>query len=178
MNSQRDDSSQHRLVHGYERMMERAKAVLSQAKKGTIPNLRQLIDHGEEKAVELGELTKEEAEKIGNYLHRDLYDAAHYLSYTGRSLADWLNFDLDLVEAELMDIFSAMVDHTRLELDQIAERARRSEELHTGEVTGPGTLRCLQCDEELHFRTTGHIPPCPKCHSSEFRRLTYDEADT
>jgi Na+/phosphate symporter len=161
-----------RLVHGYEQMLERARSILEQAKTKTIPHLQQLIDEAQDKAVELGELSREEAERLGDYLRRDLEDAAQYLSYTGRSLADWLNFDLDLVEARLMELFAAMVDHTRLELDRLAEQARQTQELHTGEIASPGTLRCVRCEAELHFNRMGHIPPCGKCHGTVFQRLT------
>jgi hypothetical protein len=159
-----------KLERGYDKLGERAQEFLGQAKRGALPQLRQLIEQARDKAVELGELTREEAERIGEYLHRDVSDAAEYLSYTGKSLGDWLNFDLDLAETRVMEMFRTMADHTRLELDQIAERARRSQELHTGEIVSPGTLQCVECNRELHFRSTGHIPPCPACHQTVFRR--------
>lgn len=171
MNSQHDDSA-HRMAHGYGRMMERAIRLLEHAREDAVPRMRELIDHGVEKAVELEELTAEEAEKLGDYLHRDIQDAAVFLSYTGKSLGDWLNFDLELAEARFMEIFSSVVDHTRLELAELAERARRSDELHTGEITSPGTLECTQCGSKLHFREAGHIPPCGKCRGTAFRRAT------
>lgn len=170
MNDKREETAEDRLVRAYERMMERTRALLEETRKETIPPLKQLIDEAEEKAVELGELTREEAGRINEYLRRDIEDAAEYLSYTGKGLAGWLNFDLDLVEARLMEMFSSMVDHTRLELDQLAERARRAGEVRTGEVAAPGTLRCTQCGNELYLHKTGHIPPCAKCHGTAFRR--------
>lgn len=170
MSEHNDHNAHERLVHGYERMMERAKGILDQARKGTLPTMQHLIDEAKEKAVELGELTKDESEKIGQYLRRDLDDAAHYLSDTRKDLADWLRFDFELVEDRLMDSLRGMVDHTRLELDKLAARARQSEELHTGEVVGPGTVECVQCGRELNFQKSGHIPPCPGCHATVFQR--------
>ena len=41
---------------------------------------------------------------------------------------------------------------------------------HTGEVTGAGTLVCDKCGEKLHFHKAGKIPPCPKCHATQFHR--------
>jgi hypothetical protein len=43
--------------------------------------LRASIEHAAEKAVELGELTREEARLIGGYLKRDLEDAGQYLTH-------------------------------------------------------------------------------------------------
>lgn len=170
MTTRRTEDAAERLVQGYERMMERARGVIEQTREEALPNLRQVIEHAQDKAVELGELTREEAEKIGDYLGRDLKDAAEYLSHTGKGIAEWLHFDRGLVEARLMELFSQMVDHTRVELDRIAERARSAESLHTGEVTGPGTLRCVACGHELRFQRTGHIPPCGACHGTAFQR--------
>ncbi|PCI18096.1 MAG: hypothetical protein COB62_07115, partial [Piscirickettsiaceae bacterium] len=34
----------------------------------------------------------------------------------------------------------------------------------------PGTLECIACKQTLNFKKTGHIPPCPKCHKTEFKR--------
>ncbi|MGR9101303.1 MAG: zinc ribbon-containing protein [Gammaproteobacteria bacterium] len=37
-------------------------------------------------------------------------------------------------------------------------------------MTGPGTLGCQQCDEEIEFKTTSVIPDCPKCGAKIFYR--------
>ena len=169
MVSDENSNTQTRLGEGYERMVERARAALEHAKEDTLPQVRQIIDQLEDKAVELGELTREEAQRLGEYLHQD---AAEYLSYTGKSLGDWLNVDLDVAEARLMDMFSLVVDHTRLEFEQLAERARRSQELHTGEIAAPGVLRCTECEHQMHLRSPGHIPPCATCHGTVFQRVS------
>ncbi|MEJ2554264.1 MAG: zinc ribbon-containing protein, partial [Gammaproteobacteria bacterium] len=123
-----------------------------------------------EKAVELGELSREEAERIGDYLRRDLEDAGEYLADTGSELSSWLHFDVELVEDRLWEAFTAAADQTKLAYLELAQRAQRASEFHTGEVTTVGTLRCSSCGELLHFHGTGHIPPCPKCHSTRFTR--------
>lgn len=172
MAEKHDDDSTDRMVHGYENMMERAQAFIEQARRDTLPSLREAIGHGVEKAVEFGELSRAEAERVGEYLHRDIEDAAAYLSETGRGIADWLHFDFEFLEARIKDALSVMTDQTRLELDRLAEQARRSTVRHTGEITGPGTLRCTGCGRTMRFRSTGHIPPCPACRSTEFERVT------
>ncbi len=165
-----NNKSQEHLLHGYERMLERARSTLEQARKEAVPPLSQLLDKAREKAVSLGELSREEAEKVAHYLRRDVDDAADHLNESNDELGDWLRFDMELIEERLRDLFSGMVDHTRLELDRLATRAREGTILSTGEVSGPGTLECRGCGQHLHFHRTGHIPPCPKCHGTEFRR--------
>jgi hypothetical protein len=160
-----------RSVHGYNRMMERVKAMAEKAEKNTVLPLQHAIDAAADKAVELGELTREEADRIADYLRRDLHDAGEYVASTGSELGDWLRFDLDLIEDRLRDIFAAAVDQTRIELMQLQNRAPASWEYHTGEIAGVGTLICAECGKALHFHTTSRIPPCPACHRTVFVRV-------
>lgn len=173
-----------RLAGGYQRMLERVRSAIETAEKDTWPHLHEQIAEAKEKAVELGELTREEAEKLGGYLKRDLTDAAEFMtrtgqelrdwlseSRTGKALQDWLSFDLDVIEDRLMNMFALMVDHTREELQRLAEQARESEYLHTGEITAMGALRCTECGKEMSIHTPGNIPPCPACQGTRFSRV-------
>lgn len=167
-----------KLIQAYNRMLERLKAGLEQAheraRQDILPNLQRQLDTATNKAIELGELTRDEAERVAAYLKRDLHHAAQHARETGKELADWLRFDLQLVEARFAERLAWVVDRVRLELDKLAPRAKQPEgkqtEWHTGEVAGVGTLTCDKCGQELHFHATGHIPPCPKCHGTRFRR--------
>ena len=51
-----------------------------------------------------------------------------------------------------------------------ADGPRHTIGYHTGEISGPGTLLCVACGTELHLHKTGRIPPCPKCHATQFKR--------
>ena len=117
----RDRDPLDRMVEAYETMLERVGDGMDTAAHRTVPALRHALERARETAVELGELTREEAERIASYLERDVRDAAHYLA-------------------------------------------------DTGEVTGQGSLTCVGCGHELHFARPGHIPPCPGCQGTEFKR--------
>ena len=161
-----------RFVSAYHQMMNRVKDSLSH----TPPrNLREQIEVAKEKAVELKELTLEEAEKLGDYLRRDLEDAAHFIVTTNQALADWMRFDLELIEEHFLNQFSLMVDHTRMELENLAERARQATEWYSGEVTGPGTLSCSNCGKILQFHKPDYIPACPNCGAISFKRIDDEE---
>lgn len=154
----------------YDRMIQRAKEFLTGAEQELTPKLQQALDMAKEKAAELGELSREEAEKIGDYLKRDLQDAAEYLaSDEAQELKDWLRFDTQQLEERALSALSLLVDQAKVDFQQFNEEARNLP-WKTGEVTGPGTLICTECGEELHFKQTGHIPPCPKCAATTFRR--------
>lgn len=112
----------------------------------------------------------DEITRIKKSIQRDLMDAAHHMSEKGKELKDWLGFDIALIKSELWLNFTEATDKTTLELlklKQIAEKAP----YHTGEIIGLGTLTCDQCKASLHFHKPGHIPPCSKCHGTNFHRL-------
>ncbi|MEZ5582730.1 MAG: zinc ribbon-containing protein [Candidatus Competibacteraceae bacterium] len=171
-----NESSQHnrKLVSAYDRMVERVKTLLDeleQAEKEALPNLHRSIEHAAEKAVELGELTREEAHQVGAYLKRDLQDAGHYLAETGHDLNTWLRFDLELIEERLLEFFASAADKTRLELLSFSETIERASHYTSGEITGPGTLQCDQCGKPLAFHATAVIPNCPACGATVFTRV-------
>ena len=159
-----------RLAAAYEKMLERVDEAFEKAQETTLPALKENIEHAREKAVELGELTREEAEKIAGYLERDMKDAGEFLAESGEEFRNWMRFDLELIEDRLLEMFVSVADQTRVELSKLAEQARQATTYHTGEITGPGTLVCSGCGKELHFKKTGHIPPCGKCHGTEYKR--------
>ncbi len=154
----------------YEKMFERVAENFHKAEKKTDALLHKLIDEARDKAVELGEVSREEAEKISTYLKRDLTDAVHYLSETGHELKDWLGFETILVESAILDLLLTAADNTTVELLTMKESMQQASVYRTGEITGPGTLICDQCAEKLHFHKAGKIPPCPKCHATTFHR--------
>lgn len=159
-----------KLIAAYDKMMARVAKLIDTAEQQALPALQKNIEKAKEQAIELKEITQEEAEKLASYIRRDLNDAADYLEQTGDELSAWLSFDLKLVEDRLLEVFSKVADKTRLELAQLAAQARRSEEYHTGEITSIGTLACKNCGTLVRFKKTGRIPPCPKCHQTAFVR--------
>jgi vacuolar-type H+-ATPase subunit H len=150
----------------YNRMMSRVQRTLENAEQKAGPIVEHAIERARERAVELGEATREEAEKVAQYLRRDLREMASYLNKEYRA---WFNMDLELIEAQLLDLIMSVADRTKLELAQWAEQASN---YRSGEITGPGVLACIACGERLRLVKPGHIPPCPRCRAVEFRRLT------
>ena len=172
-----DVSNSSPLVQAYRKMMERVKnrlEELEQAEKAALPRLNASIEHAAKKAVEVGELTREEAQLIGGYLKRDLEDAGHYLTATGRDLRAWLRFDLELLEDRLLDFFQRGVDQSRLDLLEFETPHERVEEeyYHSGEITGPGTLQCEQCGESVAYHAPAAIATCLGCGGVRFLRVT------
>ena len=162
-----DDNS---LVDAYNQMMARIRDAIDSAEASAVPTLQKAIDGAKKQAIRLGEISLEEAEEIGNYIKRDINDAAEYLMETSHEFSEWLMLDIDIIEQKVLELFLSVADRTRVELEQFSHPRCAITEYHTGEVTGPGSLVCMACGQMVHFNTTSHIPPCPKCHKKVFKR--------
>jgi len=160
------------IGEAYELLLEDAIEEAHKIEKKTGPALHRAIDEVHTKTSKLEKLTKEEAEKLAGYLKRDLIDAARYIKESSEDFKTWFGFDVELIKDRLRELFTQAADQTTVELAKLKEQPP---EYHTGEITGPGTLCCDACGERLHFHRPGHIPPCPKCHGTVFRRGTVEK---
>lgn len=165
------NETKEKLLKSYHAMLEQVKELWHTAEEKALPTLAENLEKAAEKASELGELTKEEAEKLGEYIQKDLEQAADYLSENGQQLENLIKNDLEFAETKFAEMFATLADKTRLELDALAERARQVGVWRTGEITNVGVLYCKKCGEALHFKKPGHIPPCPKCKGTEFKKV-------
>ena len=165
-----DKSTREKWLQAYDDMMMRVKTAYEEAEESTRPALLGFIHKARDTAVELEELTKEEAEKVAYYLHRDLEDAGRHLAETGHELGDWLRFDIDLIEDRLMSMLSLVADRTRLEMLQFEHDIKEGPAWNAREITGPGTLVCDSCGKNIRFHATGQIPNCPNCGHSVYHR--------
>ena len=166
-----------RLVDAYNRMLERIRVFIDDAEDAGGKGLQSAYEQAKNTAVELGELSREEAEKIAAWLKRDARDAASYMEETGEALSTWLKIDLELIEDRLLDWFSRVADQTRLEHEMLRHRAAHADEYRTGEVCAAGILVCTGCGHELHLHKTARIPPCAKCHGTQFKRTATGDDD-
>jgi predicted RNA-binding Zn-ribbon protein involved in translation (DUF1610 family) len=172
MTDPEDKSTREKWLTAYDDMMMRVRTAIEEAEESTLPRLKHFIHSARDTAIELEELSKEEAEKIAYYLQRDLQDAGKHMAESGHELGDWLRFDIHQIEERLLSVLSRVADHTRLEMQQFEQDIEEGPVWNAGEVAGPGTLVCASCEAIMRFHATGHIPKCPNCGHTVFHRKT------
>jgi len=170
MSEQQPGPEEQKQAEGYRKLLETARHYIEEAGEKSAPIVEKAVQQAEESLSTAGEYTREEMQKLGDYLRRDLHDAADYMERTGREYADWLRLDILKIETSLAESFLRVADRTRTELANWVFQSE-THTWHSGEIAGPGTLQCIDCGELLHFHEPGHVPPCPKCHGSRFRRV-------
>jgi len=165
-----DESGIDKLVDGYDTFMEQLSAWVEKADENAGPLLVNGLRDAEKFMHDLGKWSSEEIDLLSRYVKRDIHDISQNLEEQNKTLIDWLQFDVQRVESGVLEVLSSMTDKTRIELDKIKHLAEESNSWHTGEVTSVGTISCKECGTELHYHKAGRIPPCPKCHNTEFIR--------
>jgi DNA-directed RNA polymerase subunit RPC12/RpoP len=159
-----------RLEQAYGKMLQKVSEDLEALSDRSSVALNELLERAREAVTGTEQLTAEEAEQVTEYVRRDLHDLGAFLEATSSDWRGWLRVDLALIEAGLLNALNNVADRTKVELAALAARAYRVGEWHTGEVTGPGELTCLECGANVHLSKVGRIPPCPHCRGARFQR--------
>ncbi|OIO74564.1 MAG: NADP-dependent isocitrate dehydrogenase [Zetaproteobacteria bacterium CG1_02_53_45] len=137
-----------------------------------------LFEAGTEKSAEVAQVAMEKARK-------QLTAAGTFSEEQGKNLKSFLERDFaqmattmrkeakeklnpSRVSAGAISSLSALLSAAGNALTSIAERTQKAVSCRSGEITSAGTLTCDACGHELHFKKTGRVPPCPKCHATEF----------
>ncbi len=163
------------LGQAYEKLFETVAEDWKKVEEKAEPVLHDLIVKAKEKLLAAEEITEEQGEKLVEYLERDLQDLGRHLSEEGRELKDWLGFETALLEDYFANLLLSVADKTEVEWLKLKLQAQVEHPVYrTGEVAMPGTFECLNCGERVHLHKAGHIPPCPKCHHTEFKRVSFD----
>ncbi len=158
--------SNDKFVEAYDNLMSH----LYETMDDTLHSVADSLELAKKKTLE--GLTQTEIDDIASFLMRDVEHAAQSSSDTknNNSLAEWLKFDINLIENFALDAFSSIADKTRLELAKIENQANKYHSYKSREVTGPGTFHCDQCNKQISFKSTSVIPECPDCSGKTFTR--------
>lgn len=162
------------LSKAYEMMYQYVISNFNKAHEKSAPLVQQLIEEAKQKVKEIEEVSEEDRIKLSGWLKRDLDEAIYYLSAANYEVKDWLGFETSLIKSEVIESLQKLTDRADAELQRMKDKIHKPYDYHTGEVMGFGTLVCDECGEKLHFHKAGKIPPCPRCHKSNFHRKQLD----
>ena len=184
----------HRLMEGAIKLgtAEFADAVIAQMQPGgeqtrvedqydeLAARFKELFEAGAEKSSEFantamekarqqltasGLFSEEQGKNLKKFLERDFAQIAESMRDEARE-----KLNPSRVGAGAISSLSSLMKAAGSALSNIGQKAEKAISCRSGEITSAGTLHCLSCGEELHFKRTGRVPPCPKCHSTEFRK--------
>ena len=160
-----------KLIKAFDHMVETVSQAVHEAEEALAPTVDEMIQSAQILASDIHKLTEEESERLGKALKRDIHKANKTLNQQKKELKDWLSFDLTLVEDKFLDLIARAADKTWLDFRSFENESKQAELYRTGEVCSAGTLCCNNCAQTMKLSKTSHIPPCPKCHQTEFYRV-------
>jgi len=155
-------------VSQYEKMAQKAGELLSQSRETTSDVIDRVLDEAGDQLEKAGELSREEAEKTKEFLRRDL--EATREDFANASSAIRKGASPSRVASGFLGFAAQAFDTLGDTFQNWAQKSQKALIYRTGEITGPGTLTCLSCGEQLKFSQAARVPPCPKCHNTQFRK--------
>ncbi|MDT8441481.1 MAG: hypothetical protein RQ723_07455 [Desulfuromonadales bacterium] len=156
-----DEQKEQQEIGLYEKLASRTAEILEESRK----TIDEALKKAKEELAAAGDYSREQADKVGVYVQRDLMENA---SKARDAVVKAV--DPQRLAAGAQSAFSRILTSTAETLSEMAAKAEKNLEFRTGEVTSPGTLTCKDCGAELHMTSTKRIPPCPKCHKTLFRK--------
>jgi hypothetical protein len=160
-----------RLIKAFDHMVENVNQAMHEAEEALGPTIDEMVHNAQTLASDIHKLSQEESEKLGEALKRDIQKANKTLNQQKKELKDWLSFDLTVVEDKFIELIASAADKSWLDFRDFENQSKQAEVYRTGEVCSAGTLCCNNCAQTMKLSKTSHIPPCPKCHHTEFHRV-------
>ncbi len=161
MTDQNDKREEQGEVGLYEKLASRTADLLEEGKK----TFDEALKKAKEELSTAGDFSREQADKLGEYVRRDLKENANKAKDAVVKAVE-----PQRVAAGVQSAFTRILTSAAETLTELAEKSEKSLEFKTGEITSPGTLTCKECEAEMHMTKTTRIPPCPKCHKTIFRK--------
>jgi len=172
MNEQTD-----RLLKAFNHMLDELHAAVEKAEETLSPTVDEMLQNAEKMTRKVYALTTDEAKSLTTQLRREITQAREYMQTEGREFNAWLNFDIQQVEDQFAEFLSRAADKTWLDFRAFELMSKQNSIYKTGELCSAGTLRCMKCSQEMKFTKNSRIPPCPKCHHTQFERVVKTETE-
>ena len=160
-----------KLLQAFNHMVDEVHASIEKAEEALSPTIDEMLENAQTMSKNLYALSQDEAKSLSNHLKRDIKNARQYMDTDGKEFKEWLNFDIELVEDRFVDMLTKAADKTWLDFRMFEQKTQENSVYRTGEYCSAGTLSCKSCDQVMKFTKNTRIPPCPKCHKTEFERL-------
>ncbi|MES0371165.1 MAG: NADP-dependent isocitrate dehydrogenase [Mariprofundaceae bacterium] len=123
------------------------------------------MEKAREQLTAAGKVSEEQGQKLKGFLEKDFGQMAD----TVRDEAK-VKLNPSRLSTGALASLSSLMELAGSALTSAASKAQESLSCRSGEITAAGTLTCVACKHEMHFKKTGRIPPCPKCHKTEFKK--------
>lgn len=166
------DQEKEKLAAQYDAFAEKFKDLYLAGKARGKEAMTLAMEKAQSELSALGELSITQSELMKKYLTRDLEQTMMNVQEKARALSDDAKDKLhpSRLQAGALTSLVYVLDHTSNTLQSLMHKTIAAITYTTGEITSAGSLTCQECGAKMHFKKSGHIPPCPKCSGTLFHK--------
>jgi isocitrate dehydrogenase len=162
------DEEQGRREALYDRFAERTRELFEASQEKGKEAMNKSIEMAREQFVAAGEFSAEQGEAFRKYMRRDLAQTEADMHTLGQEAAE--RFNPARLGVGALSSMARLLQATGAALQNLSQKAEDALHFNTGEITTAGTLTCTKCGQKVQLKRSAHIPPCPGCHGTEFRK--------
>lgn len=152
----------------YDRFAERTRELFEASQEKGKEAMDRSIELAREQFTVAGEFSAEQGEVFKNYMRRDLAQTENDMRALGQEAIE--RFNPARMGAGALSSMARLLEATGSALQNLSRKAEDALHFNTGEITAAGTLICTNCGQKVQLKRSAHIPPCPSCHGTEFRK--------
>ncbi len=166
--AQDDEAQKTRREVLYDRFADKSREFFEAGQEKGREAFEKAMELAREQLAATGEFTAEHGEAFKKYLKRDLEQTAEDMRSLGQEADERLH--PSRLGAGALSSLAKLMHATGSAMSALSRKAEETLAYHTGEVTSAGTLTCTACGQKVQLKRTGHVPPCPSCHGTGFRK--------
>lgn len=163
-----NDQDKSKLAAQYDQLASKFNELYLAGKERGRESMTVALDKAQEQLTALGEFSSEHGEQLKQFLARDLDQAISVAHHLGDEAKE--RFNPSRLGAGALASLATALELTSNALHNLSDKTRQSLTYKTGEMTSAGTLTCQACEQKVHLKDTGHVPPCPKCKGTLFNK--------
>lgn len=163
-----DAASDKDLETTYDRFVERVGERFVAGQEKSFDAIEKAMDATRQQFTAASDFSVAQGELFKNYMRRDLDQTAHDIRTFNQETKDHLH--PARLGAGALSALAHMLQSAGSAIQSLSQKTEDAVHYGTGEITTAGTLTCTHCGQSLHLKRTSHVPPCPSCHGTQFRK--------
>ena len=153
-----------KLRGSVEKLLKDAKDTLS------ADTIRQTLDEARAQLRQAGEYTADTVDKALATVEKEMLSATRHIGARFENLTE-RSADVFAVWRDRSTQFLTRAAAAVGDWVQQASGRLSTHTYRTGEIAAGGTLECTACGGKVELTTAAHVPLCPQCRKSEFKRV-------
>ena len=160
-----------RELAAYKKLREEIRTLMGEVRETlNAETMRHALHTARERLKEAGEYTADTVDKVAANIEKDIVNAAHRMG------PKWEEFS-----EKTADLFAVWRDRSATFLGRAAQavtdwlyqtgRQGGPRTYRSGEIAAAGTFVCTNCGHQVQLKAAAHLPPCPVCLKTEFKRV-------